>query len=498
MQQLFSLKNDFYEKIFGNFEKELFKTDELSISGYQALNYYLKIKRNIGKEVKTVSIICNQSIENLIICFFLILSQYEILLLSNDQNQKDIVESLEKNKCNFLIAEEGYDLQSKNIKSNLKIYNYCLIKNCLLSNLNDIKNLKETFLDSEIGRTIFMSSGSTAKPKFIPLSYTNINTCYENVLLGFLKRLDFNQIICVHDPSFVIVLPFLFSFASNKNSKVYGLERSKIKLSLLSATNEILKKKVKNLIISVPSVYKSILKILQNKDEVDLNNTNIITCGEPLDKNLALKISGKNPLSFFNLYGSTEVSPWIIYLNINDYLRENKENISSIIPAGKSLPNTDLLIHEDQELIVNSSAVFDGYLHFKENQPFLNFNNKKYFRTGDKFSLENKLFFCEGRLSGAIKVAGRFINPIIIEAALRCELEISEVLLIPDQNSPKVIINIFSFHLENKDNAENIIRGVINEYVSNKIDSKIKFYPEEARKLRSGKIDRKFYQDRME
>ena len=100
-------------------------------------------------------------------------------------------------------------------------------------------------------------------------------------------------------------------------------------------------------------------------------------------------------------------------------------------------------------------------------------------------------------MSGAIKVAGRFINPVIIEAAVRCELEVSEVLLIPHQESPKITINVFSHNLENNENEILKIKKIINEFVSNKIDVSIRFHKQEARKLRSGKIDRKFYKDQV-
>ena len=343
-----------------------------------------------------------------------------------------------------------------------------------------------------------MSSGSTAKPKIIPLTYKNINTCYENVLKGFMSSLDFNQIICIHDPSFVIVLPFLFAFASKKESVIYGLERKRVNLALLVASYAISKKNIKYLIISVPSVYKSILKIIQNKNDCTLSNTNVITCGEPLDKNLALSIFENKPLSFFNLYGSTEVSPWILFLDINKYIKNNKAKIPSIIPAGIPLPNTDLLINKNLELVVSSDAVFEGYLHFNENQPFINLNGKTFFRTGDKFVVSDNLYFCEGRLSGAIKVAGRFVNPVIIEAALRCELELSEVLLISHKDSPKITINVFCYDLQNNENDKNKIKKILNDFVSHKIDIEIRFHDKEAKKLRSGKIDRKFYKDQID
>ena len=497
MMDLLSLKKDFYRKLFNNLQKNIFSTDYSLITGYKALNFFLNIKEKIPKEIKTVAIICDQSIDNLIICFFFILSEYEIILLSNDQNKKDIFDSLDKNKCKILIAEKSFFPEFNQEKNDFQIINYDLVNEFKESEKTDLKTINRNFDDLIIGKTIFMSSGSTAKPKIIPLSYKNINNCYQNVLKGFLSSLDFNQIICVHDSSFVIVLPFLFAFASNKESVIYGLERKRVNLSLLSATKEIVNKKTKNLIISVPSVYKTILKIIQDKNDDKLSNTNVITCGEPLDKNLALSIFKNKPLSFFNLYGSTEVSPWILSLNINKYIKDNETKIPSIIPAGIPLPNTDLLLYKNQELIVSSEAVFEGYLHYNKNQPFLNLDGKKFFRTGDKFSECDNLYFCEGRLSGAIKVAGRFINPVIIEAALRCELELSEVLLIPHQNSPKITINVFSHDLENKENEVQKVKKILIDYVSSKIDSEIKFHRQEAKKLRSGKIDRKFYIDQF-
>ena len=94
MQQLISLKKDFYRKFLNNIQEKIFVTDDSTITGYQALSFYQNIQEKIPKEVKTIAFITNQSIENLIICFFLILSKYDTIFLSNEQNKEDIFESL--------------------------------------------------------------------------------------------------------------------------------------------------------------------------------------------------------------------------------------------------------------------------------------------------------------------------------------------------------------------------------------------------------------------
>ena len=61
-------------------------------------------------------------------------------------------------------------------------------------------------------KKIFSSSGSTGTPKLIPLTFGNIDACFNACHSRFLSHLDYSDIICLHSTSFVIVLPYLFAF----------------------------------------------------------------------------------------------------------------------------------------------------------------------------------------------------------------------------------------------------------------------------------------------
>ena len=244
-----------------------------------------------------------------------------------------------------------------------------------------------------------MSSGSTGNPKIIPLTYSQINECYKNVCNGFLNNLVFKKIISFHDTSFVIILPFIFCLASKNQAALVACDIDAIKNPILKFISN-LDKHTNHIIISVPSVYRIILKLIKNNFHKLISNGHIISCGEPLDKKLAKIINNAKPITFFNLYGSTEVAPWILYLNVKSYLKEFKMDdvIPPVLPAGIPLPNVFLKLNNEGELLVNSGSVFSGYAFQNNTENFIEINHRIFFKTGDLFQKEEENFFCRGNI----------------------------------------------------------------------------------------------------
>ena len=207
-----------------------------------------------------------------------------------------------------------------------------------------------------------MSSGSTGSPKLIPLSYEQINNCYLNVKKGFLEKIELSNIVSVHDTSFVIVLPFLFALSCKKNTKLFACNLNASKNSILNL-GAFFEKNNQFTIISVPSVYRIILKLFSVKFRKNLERSNLISCGEPLDKILALEIIKNKPKSFLTFMDLLKY-PWIIYLDVKKYLLSfvNQQKVPAVLPAGKPLPNVNILTSGEGELLVNSKSQFSGYL----------------------------------------------------------------------------------------------------------------------------------------
>ena len=234
--------------------------------------------------------------------------------------------------------------------------------------------------------------------------------------------------------------------------------------------------------------------LIDNFGIKSLENKSLISCGEPLTSKLALEYSNKNPNNFLNLYGSTEVAPWILWLDVLDFINKNKI-LPTILPAGKKLPGVKLKFSDDNELLVNAECVFNGYLNNNNNETFIKLDNENFFRTGDQFSVIDDLYYCQGRLNNAIKIGGRFVNPIILESELKASFDFLNVLAIADQKN--LILKVFLFTTEiQKDLFNNeLIKTKIYENISGKINVKIKFIFEKPECLRSGKINRKYYEN---
>ena len=489
---MINLKEDFNKrlgvnlknKIFCNFNNQNYQIDEIC-------SYYFYVISRINITSNTVILLCNPSIESHILSFFLILSKYDVFLINR------FSEELIKNYEDPTIITFDENLYKKE----KKFWNFIFSPSIdefikwIHPSFDVVKLIENYIQNNKIGKSIFMSSGSTGIPKLIPLTYDQINNCYLNVKEGFLEKFNLSNIVSVHDTSFVIILPFLFALSCKPNTRLFACKSKASKNPILNFGNffEYIDKFT---IISVPSVYRIILKLFQDKFEKNIKNSNIITCGEPLDKKLALAIFNNQPKFFLNLYGSTEVAPWIIFLNINDYLAKfsNYNLVPSILPAGQTLPNVDYLISNEEELLVNSKSQFSGYLNQENKNVFKKIKSNIYFRTGDLFNKKDNLLFCKGRINSSLKIGGSFVNPILLEILIKEKLGIENMIIIPSIEDCKLILVIFSSEL-NYLNSTNInkIRKIINEKTSISIPLKFIQNEENINYLRSGKINRKFY-----
>lgn len=496
MNSAFSFKNDFVNKLKSMPQEVKFLSDDLKLNSFDAFDYYYNsIILKINKE-NLCAFICNSSIESTIISFFLILDNIKIIFLSSDQKPNDIKNVILENSINELIVfENQLTNQIRNEIKNIRLIKIKTIKDFTFNKKNQelFFNKFSEYAESKSNISIFMSSGSTAIPKLIPLDYKNINYSYKSIKNAFMANLDYSRIICIHDTSFVIVINFLQAFCAVKSSKLYGIDFNNTHLSLLTLAKSI-NENSKDIIITVPSVYAAVVSLIDNFGINNLENKSLISCGEPLTYKLAKTIFNKKPNNFLNLYGSTELASWVLWLDILDFL--NKSNLlPSILPVGKPLPGMNLKLGKNNELTVNSDCVFNGYLKINNNDIYIQINSQRFFKTGDQFLIIDDLYHCQGRLNNAIKIGGRFVNPTILESELKCSFDFSNVLVISDQKNLSLKVLLFVSKMNKNISTIEIVKTKIYKTISNKINVKIKFISENAKCLRSGKIDRKYYKN---
>ncbi len=493
-----SLKEDIHKRLLNNNQSIVFST--FSGKGYTSVqieSYYFNIITHVDPISSTIIFLADSSLESHILSLFLILSEYDVILISNFSDQ---ILSIYSDSTIITLSSKTYnDIKELNI--NNKVIQASRLDGFVKWSHPsfNLKDLSNTFYkSSKVGKSIFQSSGSTGNPKLIPLTYNQINSCYNNVYNGFLNSLDFKNIVSLHDTSFVIILPFLFCLAAKGDSKLLASEYQSLSNPILNFSSNI--NSIENfIIISVPSIFRLLFKLLKDSFVNLLTESNIITCGEPLDKNLALKINAARPLSFLNLYGSTEVSPWIIYLDVINFINtfENIENIPSVLPAGKSLPSVQLQLSLSNELLVNASSVFDGYENLENSKVFTTIESCKFYRTGDQFERRDELYFCKGRINSSLKVAGVFVNPILLEIEIKSKTNLENLLIIPHEIKAQLIILFFNQSpLSLTKEISTLIKNTINNNTSKNIPLQIILEKDEIIYLKSGKINRQYYKEK--
>lgn len=120
-------------------------------------------------------------------------------------------------------------------------------------------------------------------------------------------------------------------------------------------------------------------------------------------------------------YGITECSPVV---SLNHDTDPHRGTIGKVLPSLQYAivhPETGALekIGNRGLLLVRGPSVFAGYLHGDRKEPFVAFEKKEYFNTGDLVCEDKSgvLTFC-GRLKRTIKLGGEMISLAAIESAL--------------------------------------------------------------------------------
>ena len=222
---------------------------------------------------------------------------------------------------------------------------------------------------------------------------------------GVLKLKKNDNCADFHEVALVISIPILIFCFINGKTLTPGKLNDILNFELFIKVNKV------NILITVPTLYKTLVRTIKKKCGLKY----LITCGEPIDKNLIIDI--KKKISYeklFNFYGSTEVAPWILYCDLEKILKNDLFQ-DSYAPAGKPLKYVKLDFSKDKNtLLVNGPQVFDSYI----GKNFLK-NKKQHgyyiYDTGDIFSKSKNYYFCKGRIDHQFKRFGYRLNILSLE-----------------------------------------------------------------------------------
>ena len=169
--------------------------------------------------------------------------------------------------------------------------------------------------------------------------------------------------------------------------------------------------------------------------------------GEALDYRVVNKVTnGNDQCQVYNHYGPSESTIGVIANKIDGANLPAK----GMVPLGWALPHVDAVVVKDNlpvaagfsgELFVSSESLSDGYLGNMAltESVFINWQGKRFYRTGDKVTvLEQGLLF-RGRLDNQVKVRGHRVELEDIAQTLQQHSAVSRAIVRLDQQSQGLV-----------------------------------------------------------
>jgi len=374
----------------------------------------IKMSKQIGLNVKKRSLIFllgENSIESLAGYIGFINSGSVIMLINSEINDDDLFTLYNKYLPDFLWCSKkiSLNLTGKNFSTIFDIGEFQLLKN----------KKKIPFLMDENLMLLLNTSGSLGEPKCVKLTY-------ENVKKNSLAIIDYLKIDSEDRTITTMSMNYSYGLSIINTHLITGASIILNKKTLID--NDFWKIFYKNKVNNfngVPYTYEIIKRIGYSK--LFLNKIKYITqAGGKMNENIISEISEssiKSGSKFYVMYGQTEASPRMSYINVNDY-PEKRGSIGKPIKGGKfSLQDdegNEIKKNEKTgELVYYGKNVFTGYSF-----DFHDLNKKNEIRnklqTGDLAKRDTEgYYYIVGRKKRFIKLYGDRINLDYLEIKLK-------------------------------------------------------------------------------
>ena len=347
---------------------------------------------------------------------------------------------------------------------------------------------------------LIYTSGTTGRPKGTLISHTN--------LISLVK--DTNYLQVNEDDRFIQLSNYIFDgsvfdiFASLLNGASLVLINKETLLDIDQLVYLIQKRGVTQFLITT-ALFNALVEATQDEMEQALVNVKKIYFGGEGASLIHVRqaFDQLGPDRLINLYGPTEGTVVATYYPVN-----SKEGISSGVPIGKPISNTQIHILNKHlqlqppgawgELTISGPGIAAGYLNrpkltaekFIENP----FTGEKMYKTGDLARwLDDGNIEFGGRIDQQVQIRGFRIEPGEIEGCLLEHDSIKEAVVIDlDYQGNKYLVAYYS---ELPDNQRELTVEELKEYLSQSLPDymvpsyfiKIEALPLTA----NGKIDRK-------
>ena len=310
--------------------------------------------------------------------------RFSQLLVDNDTSEKYLFDIIKIYKPKYIFAPKQKTIFLKKImileNKNYKLYKldyklYPIHKNIAL---------------------LLSTSGSTGSKKFVKLSFNNILDNTKNIC-KYLKLTKSDSTITTMSPAYSYGLSIINSHLL-KNAKIVLTKKKIVEKKFW----EIFKKNNITNFNGVPFIYEVLIKL-----GLDVFNTKSLkfftSAGGMIDNHKLEKIiefCEKKNFLFFSMYGQTEASPRISYIEYP----KNKKKLGSI---GKPIPGGKLSLKK-KELIYKGKNIFCGYA--ENNQDLSKIIKYKYLSTGDLGFKKKGFYYLTGRKKRILKIFGYRIS----------------------------------------------------------------------------------------
>lgn len=397
-------------KTFKKFKKKIAITDDYNQNlSYQDL---ITAANDIGKKIKKRSlilVISENSIGSILAYIFCILKKHPVLIVDAKTPPKKIKNIINNYNPKFIFCSK---INYKNLKRQF-LNEYSFFDQHLLKNTN----YKKTQIDKNLA-ILLSTSGSMGSTKFVKLSYQNLS-CNTYSILNYLKLKSNDTAITNLPISYSYMLSII-----NTHLEIGG----KILVSKLS----VVQKEFWNIFNSqkitsfngVPYTYEILKKIgLKN---MNLKYLKYFTqAGGKLDLTILqelVKFSIKNKIKFIVMYGQTEASPRISYLD-SKFANKKIGSIGKAIPGNKIylVDENKNKIHKpytNGQIVCEGKNIFMGYSKNLLDLKKKHFSNK--LMTGDLgyFDKDN-FFYLTGRINKIVKIFGNRIDLEFLENEMK-------------------------------------------------------------------------------
>ena len=331
---------------------------------------------------------------------FLRLNQCQILLEQNI-NQLNLKLIIKKFQPEFIFYPNKFS-HPKNYSIIFQLNKYNIIKRKTKNKLKINKNIA----------VLISTSGTTGESKFVKLSFDNII----NNSIAIQAYLKLNK----KDVG-ITTLPLAYSYGFSVIN-IHLLQDLKIVCNKKSIIEKdfwhlVSKYKVTNF-AGVPFTFEIFDKL--NFYEKNLYKLRFITqAGGRLNNRIITKICDnfeKRKINFYVMYGQTEASPRISYIELKN-LKNKINSVGKVIKGGKIY-----IDKKNQEIIYEGLNIYKGYA--SERKDLIYCENIKKLKTGDKGYLDNKNYlFISGRMNRDVKIYGKRFNLDILEKFLQNKLK---------------------------------------------------------------------------